>query len=268
MVLLSRSVGIPARLMTGFLPGEWNDFGQYLTVRQRDAHAWVEIYFPKSGWVTFDPTPSDDASGPIPLLLQVGRVIDSIRLKWDRFVIQYSFRDQLAVAHGIREGGEKLRAELGNRTRPFREWLLSIGRWPHPISVGGVPTFVALALGIVMMVVLGMLAVRRVLRARQGTRPSHADVAIMALYERMIRILKGRGFVKPRSSTPFEFAREIRRSWAEASPCVDPLTELYCRVRFGDAPLTREDLRQADALLHTLTRTVSIIRSEQLTTGG
>ncbi|MBI4000562.1 MAG: DUF3488 domain-containing protein, partial [Nitrospira defluvii] len=46
MVMLLRTVGIPARLVTGFLATEWNAFGHYYTVRQRDAHAWVEVYFP------------------------------------------------------------------------------------------------------------------------------------------------------------------------------------------------------------------------------
>ena len=46
MVVMLRTVGIPARLVTGFLATEWNEYGGYFTVRQRDAHAWVEVYFP------------------------------------------------------------------------------------------------------------------------------------------------------------------------------------------------------------------------------
>jgi hypothetical protein len=55
MVLMLRSIGIPSRLVTGFLATEWNEFGSYYTVRQRDAHAWVEVFFPQSGWITMDP---------------------------------------------------------------------------------------------------------------------------------------------------------------------------------------------------------------------
>ena len=46
MVVMLRTIGIPARLVTGFLATEWNEYGGYFTVRQRDAHAWVEVYFP------------------------------------------------------------------------------------------------------------------------------------------------------------------------------------------------------------------------------
>src|SRR6185295_13922646 len=62
MVVRLRTVGIPARLVTGFLATEWNEYGGYFTVRQRDAHAWVEVYFPYSGWITMDPTPTVSAA--------------------------------------------------------------------------------------------------------------------------------------------------------------------------------------------------------------
>src|SRR5699024_1231471 len=56
-VLMLRSIGVPARMVNGFLGGTWNDVGDYLTVRQGDAHAWVEVFVPKLGWIPFDPTP-------------------------------------------------------------------------------------------------------------------------------------------------------------------------------------------------------------------
>ncbi|HAE37914.1 MAG TPA: hypothetical protein DCG57_04645 [Candidatus Riflebacteria bacterium] len=58
MVLLLRAMGIPARPVGGYTMGEWNDIGGFYTVRQRHAHAWVEVFFPRSGWIPFDPTPT------------------------------------------------------------------------------------------------------------------------------------------------------------------------------------------------------------------
>jgi transglutaminase-like putative cysteine protease len=55
-VILLRSLGIPARLAVGFAPGKW-ERGRYL-VRDKDAHAWPEVYFPGYGWVEFEPTAS------------------------------------------------------------------------------------------------------------------------------------------------------------------------------------------------------------------
>jgi hypothetical protein len=56
MVMVLRELGIPARFVTGYLPGERADDGSYV-VPDQALHAWVEVYFPGIGWVRFDPTP-------------------------------------------------------------------------------------------------------------------------------------------------------------------------------------------------------------------
>lgn len=56
MVFLARAAGIPARVVTGYQGGEWNAQEHFLTVRQYDAHAWVELWFEDIGWQQYDPT--------------------------------------------------------------------------------------------------------------------------------------------------------------------------------------------------------------------
>ncbi len=56
MVVMCRHVGIPARLATGFLPGTYDASIRAFRVRDRDRHAWAEVYFPGCGWEQFDPT--------------------------------------------------------------------------------------------------------------------------------------------------------------------------------------------------------------------
>jgi transglutaminase-like putative cysteine protease len=56
LVVLARAAGIPARLTTGFVPGERDALTGRFVVRERDAHAWAEVYFPGIGWQGFDPT--------------------------------------------------------------------------------------------------------------------------------------------------------------------------------------------------------------------
>lgn len=58
MIVLLRAVGIPARLVTGYTPGTVHPLTGLLEVRNSDAHAWVEVFFPGTGWVEFEPTPS------------------------------------------------------------------------------------------------------------------------------------------------------------------------------------------------------------------
>ena len=61
LVVMLRSLGVPARLAVGYLPGERNPFTGLYEVRADDAHAWAEVYFPGVGWQGFDPT------APVPL---------------------------------------------------------------------------------------------------------------------------------------------------------------------------------------------------------
>lgn len=55
-VTLARAGGVPARVVTGYLGGEWNPVGGYLTVRAAEAHAWAEVWMPGRGWTRTDPT--------------------------------------------------------------------------------------------------------------------------------------------------------------------------------------------------------------------
>ena len=57
MVMMARSLGLPARVAVGFAPGERLEAGRYL-VREANAHAWAEIYFPGYGWQIFEATKS------------------------------------------------------------------------------------------------------------------------------------------------------------------------------------------------------------------
>lgn len=59
MALLLRMGGVPARVAAGFSPGTYDEERREYVVRDLDAHSWVEVYVPATGWVAFDPTPSD-----------------------------------------------------------------------------------------------------------------------------------------------------------------------------------------------------------------
>lgn len=63
LVVMARSVGIPARLATGYVPGEWDALSGRFIVREQHAHSWAEVWFPEVGWVPFDPTADVPLSG-------------------------------------------------------------------------------------------------------------------------------------------------------------------------------------------------------------
>ena len=72
MVVLARSIGIPARFVSGFAPGTYDASTARYVIRELDAHSWPEIYFPEIGWVEFEPTASlpaiQRAEGSAPIL--------------------------------------------------------------------------------------------------------------------------------------------------------------------------------------------------------
>ncbi len=66
MALWVRDLGVPARVAVGFAPGAYSVLSDEWIVRERDAHAWVEVWFPGIGWQAFDPTAAVPLSGERP----------------------------------------------------------------------------------------------------------------------------------------------------------------------------------------------------------
>ncbi|MHC4813747.1 MAG: transglutaminase family protein [Planctomycetota bacterium] len=83
MMILLRKHGIPCRLVGGYLAHEWNTNGTVLTVRKRDAHAWVEAWDKNVGWFTVDATPARDvlAATEVSLWEQIGLTMSAL---WDQ----------------------------------------------------------------------------------------------------------------------------------------------------------------------------------------
>lgn len=267
MALLLRSLGIPARLVTGFLPGEWNEFGKYYTVRQSDAHAWVEVWFPESGWFPFDPTPAAPGGGGS-LLGWVGRTADSLQWRWNRYVIYYSFRDQVGLVQGAQDQGRKLQVWMAERAaslvESFRGWALSGGS--HPFLGWAALTAAALVLlwfGRRWRPALGRFWNGPWTAGRWAARRPRRREAVF--YLRMLDLLRLRGFEKPAGKTPREFAEglpvDLGKSGPGSSPpsrgAVTELTELYYRVRFGTAPLSAPEEKRVADLLSLLKRDLS-----------
>jgi hypothetical protein len=97
---------IPARVAAGYLGGEWSDVGNYLIVRQSDAHAWTEAWI-DGGWVTLDATPPLGEHSPF--FTRTGRVgiyVDWARQRWNKYVVNYSLKMQ---AESVSEGWAALR---------------------------------------------------------------------------------------------------------------------------------------------------------------
>lgn len=248
MVVMLRTMGIPARLVTGFLATEWNEYGGYFTVRQRDAHAWVEVYFPHSGWITMDPTPTVSAAVTITRWEPLSQLGESLRLKWDRLFVHYSAKDQLAVVHGVQEGSDALRERVSQwvslLSAPISQVisrLTHMVRTFHPGMLGLITGVIVVGLALLLL----MLRDRISLWATTHLPTSHQQLAIVRLYARMVRLAEKYGVNKPPTATASEFARLVEQEWKSAGPIVTDVITLYHQGRFSRTPLTPDELSRA-----------------------
>lgn len=256
MVILLRTIGIPARLVTGFLATEWNDYGNYFLVRQQDAHAWVEVHLPHSGWITMDPTPPaiESITSGSSAWQALGRMMDTVRLQWSRFFVQYSAADQLAVVRELKAGGTSARHKAFDSVGAlFSPFLAMFGGMTEYASKGTMQFAVEL-FGILLigLAVLWLGIKRPWVRGMVSRKTTRDEQVIVQLYGRMVKHLAGEGIAKPTSTGPLEFVRIAQAKWSDSNSAVASITELYCRTRFGQIPLTQEELTLAEDHLRRL----------------
>jgi transglutaminase-like putative cysteine protease len=229
LAVMLRSVGIPARVVNGFQRGEWNPYGHYFMVRLRDAHSWVEAYVAGLGWVSLDPTPRAEAE-------LGGRWaeamlwLDALRMRWHRYVVNWSLRDQINTAWAIRQ-----------MVRQPQPWLGV--PWPERRLV---VALVLAAGGAAWLVV-------RLGRRRAGPT-GRAARRLPPFYAAALRRLARRGFRPAPHETAREFAGRVAAAAPEWATPLTRLTVAYERVRFGAAPPEDGGGPDLDACLTALDR--------------
>jgi transglutaminase-like putative cysteine protease len=220
MVVLLRSVGLPARLVNGFAGGHSNALGGFLEVAQSDAHTWVEVPYRKAGWVRYDPTPADLRLAGAEALRDTAGWVDlasAVELWWFRNVVDFdrghqarAMRSMWSAWHHWRKG-EAPPEEFGNDTP------LSIVMPTAPLWVSGLVALAAAALG-------------ATLRRRRAQRRARLPAA----YARALRLLARRGHVRGEAETARAFARAVAAGVPPAAAdAFGHLTDAYLAERFG-----------------------------------
>jgi transglutaminase-like putative cysteine protease len=242
MAVMLRTRGIAARVVNGFLPGEYNEAAGAYTVRQSDAHSWVEVYFPESrSWITFDPTPAAGRVEPVRngLTGQIGKYAEALELVWFQYVVGYDRQEQRSLATSLRNHLFDYRRSLASIISSLRERVRSTSQF----------------LPLVATVVVGLLlwfALKRVRRLgwRRGLSMRHhearAHASSIAFYERLTALLKRKGLQREQNLTPLEFAGAI-----DFQPALE-ITRAYNRVRFGGQQLSSAELQEIEKTLATL----------------
>jgi hypothetical protein len=256
MAIMLRELEVPTRLVNGFRTGEYNRFGDDWTVRQYDAHSWVEAYFAPYGWYEFDPTPPDPQRSRPAFRRLVANLVDAVDLWWWEEVVNYDFWKQYqlvgSLLAGIGEYQHNLRdflAEAWERSRSGVERI----RISHWLPARGPMLFGSLALSIFVLWLIWhqrtMLG-RKLHRAwRRLTAPDHGPEIITSFYAEALDLMKRRGFRRAAGQTPLEFVHSLG-DHAAAGP-LKALTHLYNRARFSAAGVENA-VPQAERLLSTL----------------
>jgi transglutaminase-like putative cysteine protease len=227
-VFLMRAAGVPARVVTGYQGGESNPFGNYLIVRQSDAHAWAEVWLANQGWVRVDPTaavaPRRIESGlaaalpagePLPLLARIDSAwLTQLRMTWDTLNNDWN---QWVLGYG-QERQYDLLSRLGFEMASWKELTAGL----------------AAGIGALLLAFSGFMLWRRA--------PAAADPAA-AIYQRFCRKLARTGIVRQPNEGPADFAQRTAMFRPDLALSASSISELYIALRYAPHP-DPSDLRQ------------------------
>jgi protein-glutamine gamma-glutamyltransferase len=242
-VTLMRDAGLPARVVTGYLGGEWNPIGGYFLVRQSDAHAWAEVWLSGRGWTRVDPTavvaPERLRRGLLDLLPQAlsarerlmreSRWLSALLQRWDAANAWWS-------THVVKFD---LDAQLGLLTRL------------------GVRAPDARYLGWGFMLVLSLWLALSVWRLGNGVPRVRPPDALARAYARLCRKLARVVQPRPHQQGPLDFAAAVSARRPDIASDVRPLLERYAQLRYG-IPSPSPATRQRD--VEEFTRAVARLR--------
>lgn len=236
MAVMLRTLGIPSRVVNGFRSDEFNDLTANYVVRAKDAHSWVEAYFPGYGWQTFDPTPAGPGGSP----QGWGRValyVDAMASFWRDWIVSYDSSHQYVLgqtavgrSRALWEGSRRwARLHYASMLKWARHSQDRVEHSPQRWALLGL----AITLGFVFLGNLGRIA--RLLHEKwlQAHPERSPEQAAAMWYQRMARALARHGVDKPPAQTPREFVMKIED--IRLREPVARFTQVYESARFGNS---------------------------------
>lgn len=220
-VTLMRAADVPARVVTGYQGGELNELGDYLIVRQSNAHAWAEVWLDGQGWIRVDPTAA----------IPPERVLTSLDTARFRTTDPAAGRDAdmtlftrslLKLRHGwdaINNGWNQwvLGFDRERQARLLRALGLEDLSWRRLITLMMILLFSGLALIALFVLV---------------RRPPPRD-PVLRLYQRFCRKLDRAGIVRRAAEGPRDFATRVAAYRTDLAAQVEGITALYESLRYG-----------------------------------
>ncbi len=234
--LLMRAAGIPARVVTGYQGGEYNNVGNYLIVRQSDAHAWAEVWVENKGWVRIDPTaavsPSrieqglDNALSDETSIFRIQNrnpIFGNLLYSWDN--LQHSWNDWVINYDQRKQQDFLSKLDLG------------IENWSDMVF----------ALVFMLLTVTGLFWFIVWYRERPP-KPEAYEIQ----FGRLLKKLSRRGFQKRPSEDSRAFLERISdRDFPQREQLAD-IVELYNRIKYGRKGSSVRILNSMRTLINSL----------------
>lgn len=261
MAIMLRTQGIATRVVNGFQQGEYNETADAFVVRQREAHSWVEVYFPgEDKWVTFDPTPAiarDIAAGNTTgFTAMAAKYLEALEMFWIQYFVAFDDQEQrslfTSIKRGVSEYNSKTSSTITDLQAIITQW------WSDVRGDSGTETSLwAMAYGAGFLVIAVLLLImvvwlyRKVVKLKVWGKLwrrllGNKNASVVEFYERFQRIYAEKGFIREPHQTPLEFAYTL------SSPEAVTITNLYNRVRYGEKDISDEDRSNIDSWLASL----------------
>jgi len=260
MAIMLRTQGIATRIVNGFQQGEYNETADMYIVRQREAHSWVEVYFPgENAWVRFDPTPfagqpaSENYGG---IMSKFSSYLEALEAFWIQYFVAFDNQEQRSLFRSVRNGFVEYQSNVSGYITSLQDYL---AKWWSDIrgdsGFGGTVSAFGRAVAYVAAFVAGLLLLYwmygkikvlgwwRIFIRWFGTAES---ATVVEFYQRMQQVLASKGFVRKAHQTPLEFA------YAVDMPEAVMITEKYHGVRFGAKNLSRDEATEIEFWLSEL----------------
>ncbi len=211
LTMMLRSIDIPARLVMGFAPGEFNPFTGYYIVRNTDAYAMTEVYFPQLGWFAFDPIPGHEI---VPVSIEDRETFSTLQQIWSW--IAGWLPSPVSGFIGA------VFSAIGNVLTWFIQ-LFSNG-WVGILSGLGIITL----LGLLVWLLWGLWQDWRDRRGLSKLPPMER------LYQQMLRSLAHIGYPKSPVQTPLEYAQKANTHVStERANIIEEISQAYVQWRYG-----------------------------------
>ncbi len=219
-VYLMRVAGIPARVVTGYQGGTYNEVGNFLEIKQADAHAWTEVWLENKGWVRFDPTAAI-APERVEKNIDINRLVPG-------GVISYAAPESGLAALNLLKKAAKLWGQIDYN---WQRWVINYNNANQSnfLSSFGISDFKTMVYWM-MGIVAAITAILSLFLLRQK---SQATDPVLIAYNRFLKKLAKKGFSKNPGEGARDFAERIKPQLPGQAASIEQITAAFISQRYG-----------------------------------